>query len=132
MEKPSYRTPLSRARGLGAAHHGAAEWIASGLTAAALVPLTLWMVFAVLRLAQLDYAGAVEWIGRPVNTTLVILTVVLSFAHMHHGMRVVIEDYIHKRLSKLGLIALSVFVSGLAGALTVFSILTVAFRGGVY
>ena len=125
----SYRTPLSRAQGLGSAKHGAAEWLANGIACAALVPLTLWMVFGVLRLAQLDYYGAVEWIRNPLNATLMILTVALSFWHMHHGMRVVIEDYIHQRLSKLGLLALSIFVSGLAGALAVVSILKVALGG---
>lgn len=125
----NFRTPLSRARGLGAAHHGAAEWLSSGIIAAALVPLTLWTVFAVLRLAQLDYYGAVQWLKSPVNATLMVLAVVLSFAHMHHGMRVVIEDYLHKRLTKLGCIALSVFISGLAGALAVLSILKVALGG---
>lgn len=124
-----FRTPLSRARGLGAAHSGAVEWLTGGIIAAALVPLTLWAVFAVLRLAQLDYYGAVAWIRSPVNATLMVLTVALSFFHMHHGMRVVVEDYIHRRLTKLGLIALSVFVSGLAGALAVVSILKVALGG---
>lgn len=129
MAGSNFRTPLARARGLGAAHHGAAEWLTGGIIVAALVPLTLWMVFAVLRLAQLDYYGAVEWIRSPVNVSLMVLTVVLGFYHMHHGMRVVIEDYIHVRLGKLGAIALSVAVSGLAGALTVFSILKVALGG---
>jgi len=124
--KPDFRTPLSRARGLGSAHHGAAEWLSAGLMSAALVPLTLWLVFAVLRLAQLDYYGAVEWIRSPVNVSLMVLTVLIAFAHMHHGMRVVIEDYVHQRLGKLGALALSLFVSGLAGALTIFSILKVA------
>lgn len=125
----NFRTPLSRARGLGAAHHGAADWLLGGIVSAALIPLTLWGVFAVLRLAQLDYYGAVQWLQSPVNATLMILVVALSFWHMHHGMRVVIEDYLHKRLTKLGCIALSVFVSGLAGALAVLSILKVALGG---
>jgi len=47
-------------------------------------------------------------------------------------MRVIIEDYIHKPLSKTGLILLSLFVCGLAGALAIFSILKVALSGGAY
>ena len=31
-----YRTPLSRARGLGAAHHGAGHWISERVSALAL------------------------------------------------------------------------------------------------
>jgi succinate dehydrogenase / fumarate reductase, membrane anchor subunit len=127
-----YRTPLSRARGLGSAKHGAVDWLAERFAALALVPLTIWAVFGVLRLAALDYGGAVAWIADPVNTTLVVLTVAVSFWHMHRGMRVVVEDYIHTKNSKLALLLLNFFVCGLAGALAVFSILKVAFSGGAY
>jgi succinate dehydrogenase / fumarate reductase, membrane anchor subunit len=121
-----YRTPLSQARGLGAAKHGAAEWLLSGMAVIALVPLCLWVAYGVLRLSALDYYGAVAWIGRPVNATLMILTLTISFWHMHHGLRVVIEDYVHERLGKLSLLLINLVVSGLAGALAVFSVLKVA------
>jgi succinate dehydrogenase / fumarate reductase membrane anchor subunit len=47
-------------------------------------------------------------------------------------MRVVVEDYIHKKNSKLALLLLNFIVCGLPGALAVFSILKVAFGGGAY
>jgi len=128
----SYRTPLGRARGLGSAKHGAAEWLAEKYVTLSLVPLTLWAVFGVLRLATLDYAGAVAWVSSPLNATLLVLTIALSFWHMHRGMRVVVEDYIHKKNSKLALLLLNFTVCGLPGALAVFSILKVAFGGGAY
>ena len=121
-----FRTPLSRARGLGAAKHGAAEWLANGIAAVALVPLCLWVAYGVLRLASLDYYGAVAWIGRPLNATLMILTLTIGFWHMHHGLRVVIEDYVHDRVGKLGLLLINLIVCGLAGALAVVSVLKVA------
>lgn len=121
-----FRTPLSRARGLGAAKHGALEWMAERFAVVALVPLCLWVAYGVLRLSALDYYGAVAWIGRPVNATLMILTLTISFWHMHHGLRVVIEDYVHDRLGKLSLLLINLVVSGLAGALAVFSVLKVA------
>ena len=61
----NFRTPLSQARGLGAAKHGAVEWLLSGMAVLALVPLCLWAAYGVLRLASLDYYGAVAWIGQP-------------------------------------------------------------------
>ena len=127
-----YRTPLSRARGLGSAKHGVGHWISERVGAIALVPLTLWVVFGVIRLAASDYDTAVGWIRDPLNAVLLALTIAISFWHMHAGMRVVIEDYIHKALSKTGLILLSLFVCGLSGALAVFSILKVAFGGGEF
>ncbi|MGA0605728.1 succinate dehydrogenase, hydrophobic membrane anchor protein [Phenylobacterium sp. VNQ135] len=125
----SYRTPLSRARGLGSAKHGVGHWIGERVGAVALIPLTLWAIYAVMRLAALDYYGAVEWIGSPLNMTLMVLTLAISFWHMHSGLRVVVEDYIHKTLTKTGLLLLNLFVCGLAGALAVFSVLKVALGG---
>lgn len=125
----SYRTPLSRARGLGAAHHGVGHWISERVGAVALVPLTLWAVFGVLRIAAGDYGAAVAWISQPLNAVLMVLTLAVSFWHMHSGLRVVIEDYIHVTLNKSALLILNLFVCGLAGALAVFSILKVALGG---
>lgn len=128
----NYRTPLSRARGLGSAKHGVGAWIGERVAAIALVPLTLWGVFAVLRLAAGDYQFAVHWIAHPLNAVLMILLLGISFWHMCGGLRVVIEDYIHVALNKSALLLLNLFVCGLAGALSIFSILKVAFGGGAY
>ena len=124
-----YRTPLSRARGLGSAKHGVSHWLSERIGAVALVPLTLWAVFGVLRLAAGDYDFAVAWIHDPLNAVLMVLTIAISFWHMHSGMRVVIEDYIHVVLTKSLLLLLNLFVCGLFGALAVFSILKVALGG---
>jgi len=128
----SYRTPLSRARGLGSAKHGAGHWISERVSAIALIPLTLWMVFGVLQLSVNDYVFAVAWVGKPLNAVLAVLTIAISFWHMHAGMRVVVEDYIHKTLTKTGLLLINLFVCGLSGALAVFSILKVALSGGAF
>lgn len=128
----SFRTDLSRARGLGASGHGASHWISERVSAIALAPLSLWAVFAVLRLAGADHASAAQWVGRPVNAVLIVLTLAISCWHMHAGMRVIVEDYIHKTLTKSGLLILNLFVCVLAGSLSVFAILKVAFTGGAY
>jgi len=128
----SYRTPLGRARGLGAAKHGVGEWISERVSAVALVPLVIWGVFAVLRLAATDYYGAVAWLtASPLNPTLMVLLVAVSFLHMHGGMRVVIEDYVEKALSRTAFLLINLFVCALAGALAVFSILKVALGGAL-
>ncbi len=124
-----FRTPLSRARGLGSAKHGVSHWISERVAAVALVPLTIWGIYAALRLSALDYFGAVAWVSDPLNAVLMVLTLAITFWHMHAGMRVVVEDYIHTTLSKTGLLLLNLFVCGLAGALAVFSVLKVALGG---
>jgi succinate dehydrogenase / fumarate reductase membrane anchor subunit len=125
----SYRTPLGRARGLGSAKHGVGHWITQRVSAIALVPLTLWGVFGVLRLAAGDYGQAVAWISDPLNAVLMVLLMAVAFWHMQMGMREVIEDYIEVRLNKAALLILNLFVCWLAGALAVFSILKVALGG---
>jgi len=125
----SYRTPLSRARGLGAAKHGVGHWIAERVSAIALVPLVLWLVYGVLTLATTDYDGAAAWIAQPLNAVLMTLTIVVGFWHMHAGLRVVVEDYIHVALTKAGLLLINLFVCVLCGSLAVFSILKVALGG---
>lgn len=125
----SYRTPLSRARGLGSAKHGVGHWISERVGAIALVPLTLWAVYGVLRLAAGDYGFAVAWIGEPLNAVLMVLTLVVSFWHMRSGLRVVIEDYVDTGLGRTALLVANLFICGLAGALAVFSILKVALSG---
>ena len=127
-----YRTPLGRARGLGSAKHGVTHWISERVSSIALVPLTLWVCFGVIRLAANDYDFAVAWISNPLNAVLMVLTLSISFQHMHSGLRVVVEDYIHETLSKSVLLLLNFFVCGLAGALAIFSILKVALGGGAY
>lgn len=125
-----YRTPLSRARGLGAAKHGAGHWISERVSSIALIPLTIWAAYGVIRLAGGDYETAIRWVSDPLNATLLVLTLAISFFHMQSGLRVVVEDYIHKAMTKSALLILNLFVCGLAAALAIFSILKVAFVGG--
>jgi succinate dehydrogenase / fumarate reductase, membrane anchor subunit len=124
----SYRTPLSRARGLGSAKHGAGHWIGERVSSIALVPLSLWAVYAVFRLAGAGYEGAVVWLGHPLNATLAVLFAGVTFQHMHAGMRVIIEDY-EEGGRRAVLLLVNLFVCVLVGALAVFSILKVALGG---
>jgi succinate dehydrogenase / fumarate reductase membrane anchor subunit len=124
-----YRTPLARARGLGAAGHGAGNWISERLSSLALVPLVLWVIYAGLQLAGAGYDSAVDWVRHPLNAVLLALLLAISFQHMHAGMRVVVEDYIHKATTKAVLLILNLFVCVLFGALAVFAVLKVALSG---
>jgi succinate dehydrogenase / fumarate reductase membrane anchor subunit len=123
----SYRTPLGRARGLGSAKHGVTHWVQERVTAVALVPLVLWGAYWVVMIGAAHSRGfALNWLRDPVNAVLLTLLVAIGFFHMHAGLRVVVEDYIHKNVSKAGLLILNLFVCGLAGALAVFSIFKIA------
>ena len=127
----SYRTSLSRARGLGSAKHGVGHWLSERLTSIALVPLTLWALYSGLILARAGYDGAVVWLASPVNAVLLVLLLAVGFLHMHAGLRVVVEDYFHTKLNKGALLLLNLFVCVLGAALAIFSVLKVAFGAGI-
>ena len=124
-----YRSTLSRARGLGSAKHGVGHWISERVTSVALAPLVIWAVYSGLVLAAAGYADAVAWVRSPVNAVLAVLLLVVSFWHMHAGMRVIIEDYVHTALNKTALLVLNLFVCVLGGGFAVFCVLKVAFMG---
>ncbi|MDO9336601.1 MAG: succinate dehydrogenase, hydrophobic membrane anchor protein [Caulobacter sp.] len=126
-----YRTPLSRARGHGAAHHGAGHWVSERVTSVALVPLTLWAVYAAIQIAPLGRDLAILWIARPLNALLLVLTFVIGVWHMHDGLRVVIEDYLETIGARSAALLANLFVCVLAGGLAVFSILKIAFGGAL-
>ena len=61
------RSPLGRARGLGAAKAGAVHWWMQRLTSLALVPLTLWFLCAMVRMigSTRDEGSVIAFIGIP-------------------------------------------------------------------
>lgn len=120
------RTPLGRARGLGAAKHGVGHFIAQRVTAIALVLLVVWAVFAAIGLSRGDYDSAAAWLRAPPNAALASLVAGAAFWHMQLGMRTIIEDYFAKPGTKGALLVINVFVTWAGVALTVVSILRVA------
>ena len=98
----------------------------------ALIFLVLWAVDSALALAHTDYENAVLWLRSPWNAILASLLIAVASFHMNIGMRVIIEDYIHKPPTKAALLILNLFVAVLVTAAGVFSILKVALSGGAY
>lgn len=124
-----FRTPLSRARGMGAARHGVSHFITERVSGIALIPLSLWGVFAGLELAASDFDGATLWLTEPLNAVLLGLLLIAALIHLQAAVQVVIEDYIHRFTTKSALVILNLFVCVLSGALGIFSILKVALTG---
>ena len=95
------RTPLARAKGLGAAGHGAEHWWLHRLTAVSNVPLILAFVIIVAALAGSNYERALAIVSHPFAAILLILAVISVTNHMRLGMQIVIEDYVHQKGWKL-------------------------------
>ena len=86
-----------RVRQLGSARDGVQEWKLQRTTALALIPLGLYFVAAMVRLASSDQPTAAQWLGSPVPALLTILFVAALFTHALLGLRSVLLDYVHTR-----------------------------------
>lgn len=95
------RSPLGRARGLGAAHAGSHHWWVQRLTAVALVPLTVWFIFAVLGHLGASQADMAAWMGSPITMVLMLALIGATFHHLQLGLQTVIEDYVHEDGTRL-------------------------------
>ena len=124
MAAARLRSPVGRAIGLGSAKEGVEHWWLQRVTAVALVPLTLWFVIAVVRLSSADIDTVRDWVGRPLPAILLVLLLIATFWHASLGLQVVIEDYVHTDLVKLGLlivVRLACFALAVAGIFAVLS-----------
>ena len=91
------RTPLARAKGLGASGHGAEHWWLHRMTAVSNVPLIVAFTIVVASLAGTTYEQATAIVSHPLVAILLILAVVSVTNHMRLGMQIVIEDYVHDK-----------------------------------
>ena len=120
------RSPLGRAVGLGSAKEGVEHWWAQRLTAIALVPLSLWFVSAIIGIAGADLETMQNWIGLPLPAILLVLLLIATFYHLSLGLQVVIEDYVHTDLAKLGLVVIVRLLSFGFAVAGVFAVLSIA------
>jgi succinate dehydrogenase / fumarate reductase membrane anchor subunit len=88
-------TVLRRVRHFGSARNGRREWKLQRFTALALIPLALYFVASMLRLATSDQVTAAAWLASPLPALLVILFVLAVFTHALVGLRSVLLDYVH-------------------------------------
>jgi succinate dehydrogenase / fumarate reductase, membrane anchor subunit len=121
-------TGIGRVRGLGSARSGSHHWWMQRVTAAGNIILLLWFVTSLLQLPALDYETVVKWLHSPLVAVPMLLLTANVFWHLRLGLQVVLEDYQHDETKIGGLILLNFYAIALA-ALSIFSILKIAFRG---
>src|SRR5690625_7794385 len=87
--------------GHGSAGDGVGHWWAQRFSALLLIGLTVWLIWALTRLAGADYSSAAAFLGSPFNATMAILFMVAGFYHGQLGLQVIIEDYVHRRVAEV-------------------------------
>jgi succinate dehydrogenase / fumarate reductase, membrane anchor subunit len=114
---------LRRVRHLGSARSGLQEWRLQRWTAVALIPLGLYFVASILRLATADQMTAAAWLASPVPALLVILFVLAALAHAVVGLRSVLADYVHTRVRVIAAQLLVRFVTIILAGASVLAVL---------
>jgi succinate dehydrogenase / fumarate reductase membrane anchor subunit len=125
------RTPLRRARYLGAAHDGTEHWWRQRLTAVALIPLAILFVGGVITLMGADYAEAVAFLSSPWVAMIALAFLAVGFYHLKLGLQVIIEDYVHHEGTKLTLLVLNSLICYGLAIVAIFSLLRVSFGGPI-
>jgi succinate dehydrogenase / fumarate reductase, membrane anchor subunit len=125
------RTPLARVEGLGSAKSGTTHFWQQRVTAAALVPLSVWFVASALAYVGAEQGAVVAFFAEPAEAILMFLFIVAAVHHMSLGLQVIIEDYIHQEGMKLTLLVFNRFACWGIGAAAGFALLKLAVGGPV-
>jgi succinate dehydrogenase / fumarate reductase, membrane anchor subunit len=124
----SLRSPLGRVLGHGVAKSGVHHWWVERMTALALLPLSLWLLIALLSLPLADHAAVVQWIAFGLHPLWLVITIVAMTWHSSLGVEVVLEDYVHAAgLRTLSLIATR-FAHFIVAAVAIYAVLHIALR----
>ena len=99
----SLRTPLKIARRLGSSKTGVHHWWLQRITAIALIPLSIWLLFLMGTLLDASYPVVLATIAHPVRAFFLIVLSLCLFWHGALGLQVIIEDYVHTRWLELTL-----------------------------
>jgi succinate dehydrogenase / fumarate reductase membrane anchor subunit len=119
------RSPLANVRGLGSAKEGTHHFWYQRVTALFLVPLTIWIMTALVMMTATDYESIRLWIQSPINALLLLFFIIALFFHAQLGVQVVIEDYIHSEWQKFSCIILIKFLAILAGMASALAIIKI-------
>ncbi|MCW9032614.1 MAG: succinate dehydrogenase, hydrophobic membrane anchor protein [Alphaproteobacteria bacterium] len=123
------RSKLANVRGHGSAKSGSQKWWAERLTALALFPLTIWIIYSILSGVGSDYAAFKEWMSAPGTLALIICYIFALFWHISMGLTMVIEDYIHDKPVEIVLLIAVKFGTFFLGVFSVVSVLKVGVGG---
>jgi succinate dehydrogenase membrane anchor subunit len=121
------RTPLGRARGLGAARSGTRLFWQQRLTSVAGIPLTIAFFVIVGSLLGRNHAAIVQILGSPLVAIVMLLFILNNIYHMWLGMQEIIEDYVNDEVRKFFALMANTFFCIAVGFAAVYAILKLSF-----
>ena len=125
----TYRTPRARVSGLGSAGQGTHHWWLQRISALALIPLTVLFIVPFAGALGGEHDAVLALYAHPFHALVAVLFISVTFRHLALGLQVVVEDYVHAKAWRTGLllgIPMFCFAFGVAG---IFAVLKIAFTG---
>lgn len=119
-----FRTPLARVRGLGSAKDGVHHWWMLRVTSVALVPLTIWFLFSLMKVSGQSLDAVQQWLESPLRALLLTAFLAATAYHGKLGIQVIVEDYVHKPFCKYTLLLANTFGFALLFIMAVMAIFT--------
>ncbi len=123
----SFKTPKGLATGYGSAGAGTHHWWQSRVSSVALVPQTLFFIFPFAGALGEGRDAVLEVYANPFNAIVAILFLATMFHHLMQGLQVVIEDYVHHKGWRTGLLLGNTMFCAAFGLAGIFAVLKIAF-----
>jgi succinate dehydrogenase / fumarate reductase, membrane anchor subunit len=115
-----------KAKDLGSSHSGVSHFWRQRVSAAALVPLSVWFAVCVLGLVGAKETSVLVFLQQPLNALLMGAFVLIALYHMALGLQEVIVDYIPHEGFKIFLVLLCRAFAWAVAAGCAFAILRIA------
>ncbi|MEM0987944.1 MAG: succinate dehydrogenase, hydrophobic membrane anchor protein [Pseudomonadota bacterium] len=123
----SYRTPFITARGHGSAGSGTHHWWQMRVSSVALTPLTMIAIWPFAMNLGEGREAVLAAYANPFNAIVAVLFLAVGFHHLMQGLQTVIEDYIHQKAWRTGLLLGNQMFCAAVGLAGVFAVLKIAF-----
>jgi len=127
-EGKTVETPLKKARGMGASHSGVHHWWMQRLTAIAMVPLGIWLLYSLSGMPAYNQAMVVSWLEEPCSALFLISFIIAAFYHAVIGCETVIDDYVHTKWKHLSLLICLKLFSFYFALTAIYAVLYINFK----
>lgn len=118
------KSKLAQVRGDGSSHRGVKEWLLTRILSLFSLPLTIYILIAILQGNANSYNQLHAWIVNPFNVTVLVLAIITICWHGTLGLISVINDYVQSEGMNF---FLRLLFTGVLGFIMVFSIISILF-----
>lgn len=106
--------------------HGAGEWFSERVALGVAILAALWLAFSAYGLTGADYATVTDWFANTANPVILTVGLLSLFWFLSLAWKVIVEDYIHKPVTRSLLLSLVNVVFLVLAAASVFLIVRLA------